>query len=62
VRNGLLLRADLHRLVVGERLRQDYRNGRSYYPLHGTPLATPGGAARPADEFLRWHQDAVFRG
>ena len=49
VRNGLLLRADLHRLFdqgyltvtqdhvleVSNRLRVDYQNGRSYYPLHG---------------------------
>jgi putative restriction endonuclease len=46
VRNGLLLRADLHRLFeqgyvtvtpdytleVSDRLRHDYHNGRSYYP------------------------------
>ena len=49
VRNGVLLRADLHRLFdqgyvtitpehrleVSPRLKEDYQNGRSYYPLHG---------------------------
>jgi putative restriction endonuclease len=77
VRNGLLLRADLHRLFdtgyitvtpelrleVGQRLRDDYHNGRSYYPMHGTrvnvPLALP---QRPNREFLQWHNDHVFRG
>src|SRR6058998_2366472 len=49
VRNGLLLRADLHRLFeqgyltvtpeytldVSDRLQHDYHNGKSYYPLRG---------------------------
>jgi HNH endonuclease len=49
IRNGLLLRADLHRLFdtgyvtvtpdlrldVSGHLRKDYNNGRSYYPLQG---------------------------
>ena len=49
VRNGILMRADLHRLFdkgyltispehrleVSSRLRADYANGRSYYPLQG---------------------------
>jgi putative restriction endonuclease len=55
IRNGLLLRADLHRLFdqgyltvapdhrleVSRRLREDYHNGRSYYPLHGQVLRLP---------------------
>jgi putative restriction endonuclease len=55
IRNGLLLRADLHRLFdqgyltvapdhrleVSRRLREDYLNGRSYYPLHGQVLRLP---------------------
>jgi putative restriction endonuclease len=76
-RNGLLLRADLHRLFdtgyitvnrelvleVGARLRADYENGRSYYPLHGARLRVPRTAAdRPDGEFLEWHNRNVFRG
>jgi putative restriction endonuclease len=76
-RNGLLLRADLHRLFdtgyitvnselvleVSARLRADYENGRSYYPLHGARLRVPRTAAdRPDGEFLEWHQRNVFRG
>jgi putative restriction endonuclease len=75
VRNGLLLRADLHRLFdkgyvtitgdgrleVSERLRKDYSNGRSYYPLHGAVLHLPRAAEeRPAKEFLDWHQQHVY--
>jgi putative restriction endonuclease len=75
IRNGLLLRADLHRLFdqgpltvtadlhleVSPRLRTDYRNGRSYYPLHGSPIAVPDTPdERPASEFVRWHNENVF--
>jgi len=75
--NGLLLRADLHRLfdtgyvtvtpelrlVVGDRLRKEYRNGRSYYPLHGARLLVPTTLAdQPAKDFLDWHNGHTFRG
>jgi putative restriction endonuclease len=77
VNNGLLLRSDVHRLFdqgyltvttqgrlhVGERLRADYRNGRSYYPLHGMQLRRPRSVQEePSQEFLKWHNDRVFRG
>jgi putative restriction endonuclease len=75
VRNGILMRADLHRLFdkgyltvapdnrleVSARLRADYSNGRSYYPLHGQVLRLPATENnRPAAEFLRWHNDNVY--
>lgn len=75
VRNGLLLRADLHRLFdqgyvtvtrdrrleVSNRLRVDYRNGRSYYPLHGRPISVPGRPEeQPDPELLEWHNHHVF--
>lgn len=77
VRNGLLLRADLHRLFdtgyvtvtpdlkleVSTRLRDDYNNGKSYYPLHGIRLDTPNvGADRPDAGFLKWHNNHIYRG
>lgn len=73
--NGLLLRADLHRLfdkgyitvdpkfrlLVSARLREEFDNGKTYYPLHGASLRLP---RRPEDhpdrELLRWHNEAVF--
>ena len=76
VRNGILLRADLHRLFdkgyitvtpelqleVSSRLKQDYSNGRSYYPLHGRSISQPTSEhERPAREFLVWHNDRVYR-
>ena len=77
VRNGLLLRADLHRLFdtgyvtvtpelqleVSARLREEYKNGRSYYPLQGARLEVPRAELhRPEREFLEWHNEHVFRG
>ena len=75
VRNGLLLRADLHRLFdqgymtvtpdlhieISPRLREDYKNGHTYYPLHGHSIHTPRAFTEaPAPEFLTWHNEKVF--
>jgi putative restriction endonuclease len=77
VNNGLLVRSDLHRLFdlgyvtvtpqlrleVSARLRGDYENGRTYYPLHGTEINTPSSVAlRPDPKLLTWHNERVFRG
>jgi putative restriction endonuclease len=77
VANGILLRADLHRLFdkgyitvtseyrleVSNRLKADYSNGRSYYPLNGHPVRLPAVAKdRPAAEFLAWHNENIYLG
>jgi putative restriction endonuclease len=77
VNNGLLLRADLHRLFdqgymtinserrleVSGRLRAEYENGRTYYPFHGSEIHLPQLRTEwPSDEFLLWHNQHVFRG
>jgi putative restriction endonuclease len=77
VNNGLLLRADLHRLFeqgyvgispsnrleVSERLRADYHNGKTYYPFQGNIVALPEvETERPDPELLRWHYENVFLG
>ena len=74
--NGLLLRADLHRLfdqgyltvtaerriVVSSRLRIDYENGHSYYPYDGKTIILPDDpASQPAPKFLEWHNEHVYR-
>jgi putative restriction endonuclease len=76
VSNGLPLRRDLHRLfdlgyvtitpdltfLVGERLRVEFHNGRSYYQLHGSQVRIPQRQElRPSPEALAWHNEAVFR-
>lgn len=75
--NGVLLRADLHRLFdkgyitilpdycveVSRRLREEFDNGRTYYPLHGQRLRLPRNPRDwPDPEQLRWHNDNVFAG
>jgi putative restriction endonuclease len=75
VRNGILLRADLHRLLdqgyltitteyrleVSARLKADYDNGRTYYPLHGTRLALPKTPQeRPTPAYIQWHNEHKY--
>ena len=77
VSNGLLLRADLHRLFdlgyltvtpdhalrVSDKLKVDYDNGSTYYPLQGPLRNLPrDGGEQPSQEFLRWHNENVYRG
>jgi len=77
VENGLLLRRDLHALFdrgyvtvtpelvveVSRRIREEFENGRDYYRLHGEPVRPPGNPVhRPSAEYLRWHNECVFRG
>jgi putative restriction endonuclease len=75
VSNGLLLRADLHRLFdkgyltvtptfrvrVSSRLRDEYKNGRTYYPFEGASLRNPRREDQSPDpELLDWHGRHVF--
>jgi len=77
VSNGLLLRADIHRLFdmgyvtvtpdyrfrVSERLMDDFHNGREYLRHGGELVAVPvNGADQPDRELLYWHGTTVFRG
>jgi putative restriction endonuclease len=77
VSNGLLLRSDLHKLFdvgyltvtpefkleVSPRLREEWQNGREYYAHHGEALGfIPADPVnRPNTEFLRWHNEVVFK-
>lgn len=76
VSNGILLRADFHklfdkgyitvttdyRLEVSPHLKLDYNNGKSYYPLHGSPLDVPTSPSEtPSKEFLKWHNEKIYR-
>jgi len=78
VNNGLLLRSDLHRLFdrgyititpgycveVSRRLKDDFKNGRSYYPYDRQLLLNIPASAidRPLKEMLTWHNESVFLG
>jgi len=77
VSNGLLLRADLHRLYdtgymtvtadhevrVSESLMEDFHNGREYLRLAGRRITVPSHTRDlPDRELLDWHVKSVFRG
>ena len=77
VDNGLLLRRDLHRLYdrgyvtvtpdyifrVGDSLREEFKNGRSYYGLNNSRIEIPTHELwRPNKELLAWHSEEVFKG
>ncbi|MCZ7650331.1 MAG: HNH endonuclease [Thermoanaerobaculia bacterium] len=76
VSNGLLLRSDLHRLYdrgyitvtpdlvlrVSRRLRDEFGNGKIYFPLDRQRIWVPRQPERQPDrEALEWHADKVFR-
>ncbi len=77
LRNGLLLRKDLHALFdagyvtvtpslelrVSRRIREEFENGRDYYALDRRAVRLPlPPAPPPSAEFLEWHADTIFRG
>jgi len=76
VKNGILLRSDMHRLFdtgymtitpqlhieVSRRIKEEFENGKYYYTFHGKKVHPPQRLNdRPAPEFLSWHNENVFR-
>jgi len=77
VSNGMLLRSDIHRLFdkgyvtvtpdyrfrVSERLRLEFSNGRSYFPLNGQAIRVPAAKVDlPDRDALAWHESNLFLG
>jgi putative restriction endonuclease len=77
LRNGLLLRSDIHilfdkgfvtvtpehRFEVSRRIREEFKNGRDYYALHGSKISCPAGEQQAPDPaILAWHNESVFLG
>jgi len=77
VRNGLLLRSDIHnlfdagyvtidsdmRFTVSPAIRAEFENGRDYYALDGTTIRVPADNEQwPLEENLEWHRRNRFRG
>lgn len=76
VSNGILLRSDLHtlfdrgyvtitdemRIVVSQRIKAEFANGREYYQYHGKALQVrpKSFGDQPARDFLRWHNERCF--
>jgi len=76
VRNGILMRSDVHRLYdrglvtvepdltfrVSRSIDRDYSNGKIYYALEGKHIATPRASEQQPDiHALAWHAEQVFR-
>jgi putative restriction endonuclease len=76
VRNGLLLRSDIHRLFdagyvtvtpeyrveVSHRIRTDFNDGENYERLQGLGVVVPQQEEwRPDPQGLLWHNEEVFR-
>lgn len=77
VRNGLLLRADFHRLFdvglvsitpdlrirVSQRIREEWFNGKAYYRLDNNPLSVVPAhpSMRPDPDCLDWHYRNKFQ-
>ena len=78
IRNGVLLRSDIHTLYdrgyltitpkliveVSHRLHEDFGNGKVYYQYHGKPLQIIPFEKnmRPAMEYLEWHNENRYLG
>jgi putative restriction endonuclease len=76
--NGLLLRIDLHklfdlgyvtvdpkekRILVSDRIKAEFENGREYYKLRGRELDLPRNQlAIPSVDSLVYHAEHVFKG
>jgi putative restriction endonuclease len=58
----LTISPDDYRVKVSKRIKEEFQNGRHYYALDNHPLEVlPDQAnARPAREFLEWHQ-SIFK-
>jgi len=77
VENGLLLRSDLHilfdrgyitvtpeyKIEVSRKIKEEFNNGKHYYAFHGKELyALPKVISdRPSLDFIRWHNENVYK-
>ncbi len=76
--NGLLLRSDMHILfdkgymtinddyhvLVSQRLKEEYENGKEYYAYHGRKLQNVphNQIDQPSKDYIQWHLDEVYLG
>ena len=75
VNNGLLLRADIHKLYdkgyvtitpdyyfkVSEHLKSEYHNGKIYYEMNSRKIWLPENQLnKPSQENLEYHQNHIF--
>lgn len=76
IRNGVLLRSDIHKLYdlgyvtitpdskfrVSPRIRDQFNNGVIYYDLHDRPVRMPDNPeSQPDRSALEWHSTKIYR-
>ena len=76
VRNGVLLRSDMHKLFdrgyltitpklhieVSRRIKEEFENGKHYFTYHGQQINLPQHPFdQPSGEFLTWHNEKIFK-
>jgi putative restriction endonuclease len=76
VNNGLLLRADIHKLFdrgyvtitpdyrfkVSQKLNEEFHNGKIYYKMQHTKIWLPNDVAdRPTQQYLDYHNSEIFQ-
>jgi putative restriction endonuclease len=76
VRNGVLLRSDIHKLFdtgyvtissdyhfeVSRRIKEEFENGHDYYDLHGKRILLPDKKSYwPDRNYVCWHNENKFR-
>jgi len=78
IRNGLLLRSDIHKLFdsgyititkdlkieVSKKIKEEYENGKEYYQFDGKNLfmLPVNKEDKPYHEYVGWHNENVYRG
>jgi len=77
VRNGVLLRSDMHKLFdigyltitpklhieISRRIKDEFDNGEYYFTFHGKQINLPQRQFdQPSGEFLTWHNEKIFKG
>ena len=77
VRNGVLLRSDMHKLFdsgyltitpklhieVSRRIKEEFENGKYYFTYHGQRINLPRRPFdQPSNEFVTWHNENMFKG
>ncbi len=77
ISNGLLLRADLHKLFdsgyitvtkdmrieISNRIKEEFENGKEYYRFHGQNLNVmpERDMDKPSAQFIDWHNSNIFK-
>jgi putative restriction endonuclease len=52
-----------YKFHVGNRLRDEFKNGRSYYQLNNLAIGIPKKDTwQPKKELLDWHAQTIFKG